>query len=212
MDLLLQLFDLVVHLDTHLEALLRDYGTWVYAILFLIIFCETGLVVVPFLPGDTLLFIAGAVAAKGGMNPVLLMVLLSAAAILGNTVNYWVGRYLGPRVFHWEDSRFFNRSALVRTHAFYQRHGGKTVVITRFLPIIRTFAPFVAGIGSMDHARFQLFNVGGGVLWVVSMIGAGELFGNLPLVRDNLTLVILLIAGVSLLPAMIGYWQQRRAH
>jgi membrane-associated protein len=212
MDLLLQFFDLVMHLDTHLEALLQDYGAGVYAILFLIIFCETGLVVLPFLPGDSLLFIAGAVAAKGAMDPVLLMLLLSVAAMLGNTVNYWVGRYLGPRVFHWEDSRFFNRAALVRTHAFYERHGGKTIVISRFMPIIRTFAPFVAGIGAMPHLRFQAFNVTGAVLWVVSLVAAGEFFGNLPLVRDHLTVVILLIVVVSSLPAMVGYWQQRKAH
>jgi membrane-associated protein len=211
MDILLQLVDLILHLDSHLADLLRDYGVWIYAILFLLIFCETGLVVLPFLPGDTPLFVAGALAAQGGLDPVVLCVTLVIAAILGNTLNYWVGRYLGPKVFHWEQSRWFNHAALVKTHAFYQRHGGKTLVLSRFMPIIRAFTPFVAGVGTMDHTRFQLFNVAGGVLWVVAMIAAGYFFGNIPLVKNNLTLAVLLIAGVSLLPAIIGYWKTRAA-
>lgn len=211
MDVLLQIADFLIHLDLHLEALLLDHGVWVYAILFLIVFCETGLVVLPFLPGDSLLFIAGALAAKGGMDPVILSVSLIVAAVTGNTVNYWIGRYLGPKVFHWEDSRFFNRSALVRTHEFYERHGGKTIVISRFLPIIRTFAPFVAGIGAMSHARFQVFNLSGAFLWVATLVAAGHYFGNFPVVRDNLTLVILLIVAVSLLPVAYGYVTHRKA-
>jgi membrane-associated protein len=210
MDAVLQFFDLVFHLDAHLGALSRDYGAWIYAILFLIIFAETGLVVTPFLPGDSLLFICGALAGAGVMEAWTLAILLSVAAIAGNTVNYWVGRYLGPRAFHWPDSRFFSRAALMKTHAFYERHGGKTIVISRFLPVIRTFAPFVAGVGTMDHWRFQLFNGGGAVLWVGSLVAAGYFLGNLAPVRNNLSLVIIAIVVVSLLPAFIGYWQHRR--
>jgi membrane-associated protein len=211
MDTLLQLLDFVLHLDTHLTELLMDYGVWVYAILFLLIFCETGLVVLPFLPGDSLLFIAGAVAAPGGINPFILALVLIVAAVTGNTVNYWIGRYLGPRVFKWEDSRWFNRKALASTSAFYKKHGGKAVVISRFMPIIRTFIPFVAGIGAMDHLRFQMFNVSGAILWVGSLIAAGHFFGNIPAVRNNLTPVILAIVVISLLPAVIAYWRQRAA-
>jgi membrane-associated protein len=210
MDLLQQFFDLVLHLDRHLGALSREYGAWTYAILFLIVWCETGLVVTPFLPGDSLLFVCGALAAAGGMDVWKLAIVLCVAAITGNTANYWIGRYLGPRVFHWPDSRFFNRAALVKTHAFYERHGGKTIVIARFLPIIRTFAPFVAGIGAMPHVRFQLFNACGGVMWVGLLLGAGYFFGNIASVRDNLGIVILAIVGVSLLPAVIGYWRHRQ--
>jgi membrane-associated protein len=209
MDVLLQLFDLLLNLDVHLEALLRDHGVWVYAILFVIVFCETGLVVAPFLPGDSLLFIAGALASTGGMDTTTLCISLIVAAASGNTVNYWIGRYLGPKVFHWEDSRFFSRVALQKTHAFYEIHGGKTIVIARFLPIIRTFAPFVAGIAAMGHGRFQLFNVSSAALWVISLVAAGHFFGNLPWVRDNLTLVILIVVGVSVLPAVVGYWRHR---
>ena len=211
MDLLLQFADLLMNLDAHLAVLVREHGVWVYAILFAIVFSETGLVVAPFLPGDSLLFIAGALAAAGDMDATVLVVSLIAAAVSGNTVNYWVGRYLGPKVFHWEDSRFFSRAALMKTHAFYELHGGKTIVISRFLPIIRTFAPFVAGIGSMPHGRFQLFNALGAVLWVVSLVVAGHYFGNLPWVRDNLTLVIVAIVGLSVLPAGVGYWRHRAA-
>jgi membrane-associated protein len=211
MEMILQFFDLVLHLDAHLDALSREYGAWVYAILFVVIFCETGLVVTPFLPGDSLLFICGALAAGGGLDAWTLAASLSIAAILGNAVNYSIGRYLGPHVFHWQDSRFFNRAALLKTHAFYVRHGGKTIVISRFLPIIRTFAPFVAGIGSMEHWRFQLFNFVGAALWVASLIAVGYFFGNLAPVRNNLGLVIVAIVGVSLIPALVGYWQHRTA-
>ena len=209
MELLLFLWDLLVHLDQHLARLLLEYGVWVYLLLFLIVFCETGLVVTPFLPGDSLLFVAGTLWAAAGLNVHALAALLIAAAILGNTVNYWIGRYLGPKIFHWEDSPWFNRKALDRTHAFYERHGGKTIVITRFVPILRTFAPFVAGIGSMAHARFQLFNIAGGVLWVGSLLYSGFFFGNIGFIRNNLTLVIFGIIGLSLAPIALEYARHR---
>ncbi len=211
MDYLTGFIDIILHLDKHLAVLLQLYGQWVYAILFFIIFSETGFVVTPFLPGDSLLFVAGALAALGGMDILLLLLVLTGAAILGNTVNYHIGRFLGPRVFHWEQSRFFNRAALEKTHAFYERHGGKTLVLSRFLPLFRTFAPFVAGIGRMDYARFQFFNVIGAVAWVLSLTLAGYWFGNLPWVQKNLTLVIVAIIVVSLLPVVYGWLQQRRA-
>lgn len=219
MELLLTFWDLMVHLDKHLASLLAQYGIWVYLILFLIIFCETGLVVTPFLPGDSLLFIAGALTATAGgagqLDLVMLNVLLIAAAILGNSTNYWIGRYFGPKVFSWEDSRLFNRRAFDKAHTFYERHGGKTIVISRFLPILRTFAPFVAGVAQMTHARFQFYNVTGAVLWVVSLTLAGYLFGNIPWVKDNLTLIILALIIIPGLPALfvaVRTWhEQRRA-
>lgn len=210
MDLLLQFVDIVLHLDKHLEFLVQQYGPWIYAILFAIIFSETGFVVTPFLPGDSLLFVAGAVAAVGGMDIGLLILALSVAAVLGNSLNYGIGRYLGPKVFQWPDSRFFNRSALEKTHAFYERHGGKTLVLSRFLPLFRTFAPFVAGIGAMDWKRFTAFNLAGALLWVVSLTLAGYWFGNLPVIRNNLSLVVIGIVIVSLIPALIGWWQHRQ--
>ncbi len=209
MDFLIHLMDLLLHLDKHLAALLAQYGSWVYAILFLIIFVETGLVVMPFLPGDSLLFVAGALWAVSGMNVHALALALVVAAILGDSVNYAVGNYLGPKVFHWEDSRWFNRKALDRTHAFYEKHGGKTIVIARFLPFLRTFAPFVAGIGSMTYVRFAAYNVFGALLWVVSLVYAGYFFGNLPIIRNNLTLVILAIIGLSLLPLVIAFVREK---
>ena len=209
MDLLLFLWDLLVHLDRHLASLLLEHGAWVYLLLTLIVFCETGLVVTPFLPGDSLLFVAGTLWAAAGLNVHALAALLIAAAILGNTANYWIGRYFGPKVFQWEDSRWFNRKALERTHEFYERHGGKTIVITRFVPIIRTFAPFVAGVGNMTHTRFQLFNIAGGTLWVASLLYAGFFFGNIPFIRNNLTLVIFGIIGLSLAPVVLEYLRHR---
>jgi membrane-associated protein len=209
MDLLMQLMDLLLHLDKHLAALLTQYGTWIYVILFLIIFCETGLVVMPFLPGDSLLFVAGALWAASDMNPHALVLVLVVAAILGDTVNYAIGNYLGPKVFHWEDSRWFNRKALDRTHAFYEKHGGKTIIIARFLPFVRTFAPFVAGVGSMTYSRFLTYNVVGALVWVVSLVYAGVFFGNLPFVRNNLTAVILVIIGVSLLPLVFAFLREK---
>lgn len=205
MELLTTFVDLMLHLDTHLAARVVQYGAWVYAILFAIVFCETGLVVTPFLPGDSLLFVAGALAAAGGMQIGLLIVLLVSAAVLGDAVNYGVGAWFGPKVFHWESSRFFNRSAFDRTHAFYERHGGKTVVIARFMPLIRTFAPFVAGVARMRYARFAMFNVSGALLWVVALTLAGYWFGNLPWVKQNLTLVILAIIAISLAPAAVAW-------
>ena len=199
----MQFWDVMVHLDRYLAALLQQYGLWVYALLFVIVFCETGLVVTPFLPGDSLLFVAGTLWAVSDMNVHMLAMSLVAAAILGDAVNYAVGRYLGPRVFKWEDSRFFNRRALQRTHEFYERYGGKTIVIARFVPIIRTFAPFVAGVGAMTYAKFSFFNVAGALLWVVSLVYGGYFLGNIPLIRNNLTVVIFGIIGLSLLPIVV---------
>jgi len=178
-------------------------------LLFVIIFCETGLVVTPFLPGDTLLFIAGALAAGGGIDVHLLALLLVAAAVLGNTVNYSIGRYIGPKVFHWEQSRFFNRGALDRAHAFYERHGGKTIVITRFVPILRTFAPFVAGVARMTYLNFTAYNLAGALAWVLSLLYAGYWFGNVPFVKENLTWVIIGIVVLSVTPLAFEYARQR---
>lgn len=211
MDILLQFFDIVLHLDKHLAFLVEQYGPWIYAILFFIIFAETGFVVTPFLPGDSLLFVAGALAALGGMDIVLLMATLTTAAVLGNQVNYHIGRFIGPKVFHWEDSRFFNRKALDKTHAFYEKHGGKAIVISRFLPLFRTFVPFVAGVGAMNYARFTSFNVSGALLWVVSLCMVGFLFGNVPWIKQNLTLVIVGIIILSFMPVFIGWLQHRKA-
>jgi membrane-associated protein len=210
MEILTTFIDIVLHLDKHLAVLVQQYGTWIYAILFAIIFSETGFVVTPFLPGDSLLFVAGALAALGGMDIAILIAVLSAAAILGNTLNYQIGRYFGPKVFHWESSRFFNKKALEKTHAFYEKHGGKTLIISRFLPLFRTFAPFVAGIGAMTYARFTLFNLIGGLSWVGSLTLVGYWFGNLPWIQQNLTLVILAIIGLSLIPLFIGWLQHRK--
>ena len=213
MEILAQFIDIVLHLDKHLAILVQQYGLWIYGILFVIIFSETGFVVTPFLPGDSLLFVAGALAAigEGGMDIVTLIGVLTLAAVLGNTVNYHVGRFLGPKVFHWENSRFFNRDALVKTHVFYEKHGGKTLVISRFLPLFRTFAPFVAGIGAMPYARFTLFNLIGALAWVVSLCLAGYWLGNLPWVKANLTLIIVGIIIVSLLPVAVGWLKHRAA-
>lgn len=211
MELLTSFIDIILHLDKHLEILVQQYGTWIYVILFAIIFSETGLVVFPFLPGDSLLFVAGALAAVGGMDITALSITLCVAAILGNMVNYQVGRYLGPKVFHWPNSRFFNRSALEKTHAFYELHGGKTLIISRFLPLFRTFAPFVAGIGSMDYRKFFLFNLVGGIGWVVSLTLLGYFFGNLPWIKQNLSAVIVGIIILSLLPLIIAYLRERKS-
>ncbi|MCX7172092.1 MAG: DedA family protein [Proteobacteria bacterium] len=208
MEFLAQFLDLVLHLDQHLALLVQQYGTWVYAILFAIIFCETGLVVCPFLPGDSLLFVAGALAAAGGMDISLLCAVLLAAALLGDNTNYWIGRAVGPRAFRWEQSRFFNRAALDKTHAFYEKHGGKTVIIARFLPLARTFAPFVAGVARMTYPRFFAYDCFGGTLWIGSLTLAGYWFGNLPWIRNNLSLVIAGIVAVSLLPALFAWLRQ----
>jgi len=208
-ELLLSGWDLLVHLDRHLAALLEQYGAWLYLLLFMIIFCETGLVVTPFLPGDSLLFIAGALAAGGGIDVHLLALLLVVAAVLGNSVNYSIGRFIGPKVFQWEDSRFFNRKALDHAHAFYEKHGGKTIVITRFVPILRTFAPFVAGIARMNYLSFTAYNVAGALAWVLSLLYAGYWFGNVPFVKQNLTWVILGIIALSLMPLAFEYFRHR---
>ena len=210
MEYLAAFIDIILHLDKHLAMLVQQYGTWIYAILFVIIFSETGFVVTPFLPGDSLLFVAGALAALGGMNIGVLLAVLIAAAALGNMLNYQIGRFLGPKVFQWQGSRFFNRSALDKTHAFYDKHGGKTLVISRFLPLFRTFAPFVAGIGAMSYPRFTQFNLIGAVSWVGLLALAGYFFGNLPWVQKNLSAVILGIIAISLVPVAIGWWQHRK--
>lgn len=209
----MQFMDIVLHLDKHLALLVQQYGLWIYGILFFIVFAETGFVVTPFLPGDSLLFVAGALAAigEGGMDILVLMGVLTVAAVLGNTLNYQIGRFLGPKVFHWENSRFFNKDALIKTHAFYEKHGGKTLVISRFLPLFRTFAPFVAGIGSMTYARFTLFNLVGALGWVVSLCLAGYWLGNLPWVRANLSLIIVGIIAFTLVPVGIGWLKSRSA-
>ena len=195
--------DVILHLDQHLLVLVQNYGAWIYGILFIILFCETGLVVTPFLPGDSLLFVAGAIAGAGSMNVHLLVVLLLAAAVLGDSMNYAIGHYIGPKVFRFDDSWFFKKAYVERTHRFFERHGGKTIVLARFVPIIRTYAPFVAGIGAMDYRRFLLFNVAGAVLWVASLTYAGYFFGNLPAVKNNLSLVILGIIVLSISPGIV---------
>lgn len=208
MELLTQLIDFVLHLDQHLVALIGAYGYWVYGILFLIIYGETGLVVMPFLPGDSLLFVVGALAATGALDVQWVIVLLMAAAFLGDNTNYWIGHFLGPKVFT-AQSRWFNRRHLDKTEAFYAKHGGKTVLLARFLPIIRTFAPFVAGIGRMRYGRFVLFSILGAVAWINSLVLAGYFFGNIPLIKNNLTLVILGIVALSFMPAMIHFVRER---
>jgi membrane-associated protein len=210
MELIERLIDLVLHLDQHLVELVTQYGSWTYGILFLIIFCETGLVVTPFLPGDSLLFAVGALAATGALDVSSVVILLTAAAIIGDNVNYWIGYTIGPRVFQGESSRFFNRKHLERTHRFYEKYGGKTVILARFIPIVRTFAPFVAGIGRMTYGRFLLYDVPGGVAWISIFVYAGYFFGNIPIVKRNFTLVVLAIVFISLLPAVIEYVQHRR--
>jgi membrane-associated protein len=195
--------EIILHLDKHLLDLCTQYGMWVYAILFVIIFCETGLVVTPFLPGDSLLFAVGSLAAIGALDPTIAVALLIAAAILGDTVNYWIGNYVGPKVFYQEKSRFLNKEYLLRTHRFYEKHGGKTIILARFLPIIRTFAPFVAGIGSMTYRRFITFNVVGGALWVLLFVTAGFFFGSVPFVKNNFSLVIIALILIPGIPTVV---------
>ncbi|HVN25608.1 MAG TPA: DedA family protein [Syntrophorhabdales bacterium] len=200
----------ILHLDKHLDMVIRSYGLWTHLILFLIIFCETGLVVTPILPGDSLLFAAGTFAALGSLSLTWIVVSLSIAAVAGDTVNYWIGHLVGPKVFTRKKSRFFKREYLDRTHRFYEKYGGKTIIIARFVPIIRTFAPFVAGIGSMTYARFIVYNVAGGVGWIAILVLAGYLFGNVPIVKRNFSLVILAIILISILPGVIEFVRQRR--
>ena len=209
MELIKDFIDLFLHLDTHLQTVIQNYGTWTYVILFLIIFCETGLVVTPILPGDSLLFAAGAFAATGSLDVSWLRVLLTVAAVLGDAVNYAIGHYIGPKAFSQPDSRFLKKEYLDRTHQFYEKYGGKTIIIARFVPIVRTFAPFVAGVGSMTYAKFASYNVLGGILWVGVCVLAGYAFGNIPVVKENFTLVILGIIFVSILPGIIEFMRQR---
>ena len=209
MELLKSFIDLFLHLDKHLAELISHYGAWTYAILFVVVFCETGLVVTPLLPGDSLLFATGALASTGALNVHLTALLLIFAAVLGDTVNYWIGHKVGPKVFHEEKSRFFRKEYLDRTHAFYEKHGGKTIIFARFIPIIRTFAPFVAGIGSMSYPKFLLYNIVGGIAWVLSFVYAGFYFGNIPIVKRNFTLVILAIIILSMMPGVIEYLRHR---
>ena len=200
---LMQLFDMLLHVDKTLNVLLDNYGVYVYAVLFAIVFCETGLVVLFFFPGDTLLFIAGAYCATGDMQYAPLTALLITAAVTGNTLNYWIGSRIGQRVFT-HDYRWINKDGLRRTHDFFERHGGKTIVLARFVPVVRTFAPFIAGVSAMTHTRFQLFNITGATLWVLSLVTAGYFFGNFPFVKDHLTAIVLVGIGAAVVPMALG--------
>jgi membrane-associated protein len=200
---LMQLFDMILHVDKTLGQLLNTYGVYVYAVLFAIVFCETGLVVLFFFPGDTLLFIAGAFCATGEMSYPLLMLLLIIAAVTGNTLNYYIGGAIGHRVFT-HNYRWLNKDAMQRTHDFFEKHGGKTIILARFVPVVRTFAPFVAGVSDMTHARFQMFNITGAVLWVAGLVTAGYFFGNIPVVRDHLTAIVLVGVGAAVVPLALG--------
>lgn len=209
MEILATFLDVVLHLDRHLAWLVANYGVWIYAILFTIVFCETGLVVAPFLPGDSLLFVAGTLAAAGNMYVHGLFATLAAASFLGDNTNYWIGRYLGPRVFTREGSRFLNPAHLARTQRFYDHYGASTVFFARFVPIIRTFAPFVAGIGRMRYGRFLFYSFSGSVAWVGSLTYAGYTFGNIPVVKQNLTLAIVVVILLSITPGIVEYFRHR---
>ena len=210
MEIVTFLIDFILHVDRYLETFVQSYGTWVYALLFLIVFVETGVVVMPFLPGDSLLFIVGALCGAGLMNFPLACGVLLAAAVLGDQCNYTIGRSLGPRVFQWEQSRWFNRKAFDQAHGFYERYGGITIVLARFMPFIRTFAPFVAGVAAMGRAKFTAFNVGGALLWVLGIVTAGYFFGNLPWVRQNLDKIIWALIFIPGLIAIFGAWRAGR--
>lgn len=209
MDLIKSFIDIIIHLDKYLNVIIQNYGTGTYLILFLIVFCETGLVVVPFLPGDSLLFAAGAFAALGSLNVYILFSLLAFGAVAGNTINYYLGRTIGPRIFHKENVKFLNKEYLDKTKAFYDKHGGITIVVTRFMPIIRTFAPFVAGIGKMSFIRFMSYNIAGGVLWVALFVFGGYFFGNIPVIKENFSIVIFAIIFISLVPAVVGILKEK---
>lgn len=207
---LMQFVDMIMHIDKSLGLIIEQYGTMVYMVLFAIVFCETGLVVLPFLPGDSLLFVAGAFCATGAMNVWLLMALLIVAAVTGNTVNYWIGSAIGHKVFT-HDYRWLDKDALRKTHAFYENHGGKTIILARFIPVVRTFAPFVAGVSDMTFAKFQLFNVTGALLWVVGLVAAGYFFGNIPVIRDHLNTIVLIGVGAAVIPVVLGaLWKLSR--
>jgi membrane-associated protein len=210
MDLLMQLIDFILHVDVHLRDFVAQYGVAVYALLFLIVFVETGLVIMPFLPGDSLLFIVGALCGADLMSLPLAMVVLIVAAIVGDQVNYTLGHYFGPKVFQWEDSRFFNKSAFEKAHAFYEKYGGITIILARFMPFIRTFVPFVAGVAAMTRSKFTSFNVLGGLIWVVSLTLAGYFFGNLPFVQTHLSKIIWALILVPGLITLVGAWRAQR--
>lgn len=207
---LLKTADLFLHLDKYLNLAIQSYGNWIYFVLFAVIFCETGLVVTPILPGDSLLFAIGAFCAAGSLDITKTLFLLSAAAILGDTLNYWIGKRMGPKVFHYNDSRIFKKEYLQKTHQFYEKYGGKTIIIARFVPIVRTFAPFVAGVGAMTYGKFLFYNVIGGLFWVFSVTLAGYFFGNIGVVRNNFTAVILAIVVISVLPGVFEYLRHRK--
>lgn len=210
MEILGTLIEIFLHLDRHLNMVIQDYGLWTYLILFLIVFCETGLVITPLLPGDSLLFATGSFAALGMLDVRLLFLLLSGAAILGDAVNYHVGRHMGAKVFDMKDSRIFKKKYLDKTHAFFEKYGGKTIILARFVPIVRTFAPFVAGVGTMSYRRFAVFNMTGGIAWVGLFVFTGYYFGRLPVVRQNFSMVIIAIMFISILPGIIEYVRHRR--
>lgn len=209
MELLAAAWEIAIHLDVHLAEFVAAHGAWVYALLFAIVFVETGLVIWPFLPGDSLLFVTGAIAAAGGMDIAAVMAVLVGAALTGDNVNYAIGRWVGPRVFHYEKSRWFNPAHLARAHEFYERHGGKTIVLARFIPVVRTYVPFVAGIGSMPYGRYIGWCVVGALTWVISLCTAGYFFGNLPIVKNNLSVVIVLIVLVSISPGLVAWIRSR---
>lgn len=209
MDIILFFVDFLIHLDRYLPLIVESFGVWAYVIVFIVIFCETGLVVTPVLPGDSLLFALGALAALGALHIEALLILLCMAAVAGDSVNYAVGHYIGPRVFQFDENRFFKKKYLLKTHDFYERHGGKTIIIARFMPFIRTFAPFVAGVGAMNYSRFILYNVAGGVAWVSIFLLGGYFFGNIPAVKSNFTIVIVAIILISVMPGFIAYFRQR---
>jgi membrane-associated protein len=211
MEIITTLLDLILHIDKHLQAFVTQYGTWVYVLLFVIVFTETGVVVMPFLPGDSLLFITGALCGAGLMSLPLAIGVLLAGAILGDQCNYTIGRYFGPKVFQWEDSRFFNKNAFDKAHQFYEKHGGVTIILARFMPFIRTFVPFVAGVAEMTRSKFTMYNVAGGVIWVVGLCLAGYFFGNLPWVQANLSKIIWALILVPGMIALFGAWKANRS-
>jgi membrane-associated protein len=209
MDIIIYFIDFFIHLDKYLPIIIKSFGIWAYVIVFLVIFCETGLVITPILPGDSLLFALGSFAALGALNIEVLLVLLCVAAVAGDTVNYAIGHIVGPKVFLHENSRFFKKEYLQKTREFYEKHGGITIIIARFIPIIRTFAPFVAGIGAMTYPKFILYNICGGIAWVCLFLLGGYFFGNIPLIKNNFTLVVIVIIVISVLPGFIEFWRQR---
>lgn len=210
MEIVSYIIDFFIHLDKYLPLIIQSFGIWAYVIVFLVIFCETGLVIAPILPGDSLLFALGSIAALNAMSLEILLLSLCIAAIAGNMVNYTIGHFVGPKVFHYEKNRFLKKEYLLKTHKFYEKYGGITIIITRFMPIVRTFAPFVAGIGAMTYPKFTFYNIIGGIAWVCSFILCGYFFGNIPSVKNNFSLVILAIIIVSVLPGFIEYWRRRR--